>query len=203
MEEISPKQWIIAIILTGLIAFGVGNLAGVKNTEKKANTNSSNVSQELSIQENKPLNKEAEEKLITVYVTGEVNNPDVYTVPEGSIVKDALEKAGGAKEDADLIAITLARKISDGEEIIVPKKGETIASNGDGSSSDTSNNKININTADAATLEKLPGIGEVKAGAIIQYRKSHGMFKTVHDITRVSGIGEKTFEKIEELITVG
>ncbi len=72
-----------------------------------------------------------------------------------------------------------------------------------GETSSTNNGKININTADISTLEKLPGISEVKAGAIIQYRKTNGSFKTIHDITRVSGIGEKTFEKIEGLITVG
>ncbi len=203
MEELSPKQWITAIILASLVAFGAGNLAGIRTVSRKTSAESQKGLQiQTPVQGGFTAIQKPEE--INVYVTGEVNNPDVYKLPEGSIVKDAIAKAGGATKDADLVAINLAKKVTDGEEIIVPKKGaqDETAGNSAGTSSEK-NGKININTADLATLEKLPGIGEVKANAIIQYRKEHNGFKTIHEITRVSGIGEKTFEKIKDLITVG
>jgi competence protein ComEA len=203
MEELSPKQWIIAIILVGLIAFGAGNLTGIKTASRKIRVKPQNELQiQTPVQSKTAVPQKPEE--IIVYVTGEVNKPDVYKLKEGSIVKDAITKAGGATKDADLIAINLAKRVSDGEEIIVPKKGAQNKSAANlAPAPSEKDGKININTADLATLEKLPGIGEVKANAIIQYRKEHNGFKTIHEITRVSGIGEKTFEKIRDLITVG
>ncbi len=205
MGEISPKQWIIALLLIASIAFGTGNFYGVrryanKSTDKVDNLTIQESNTVNSIQDNTP--KDTESKKIVVYVTGAVNKPDVYELPEDSRVKDAIEKAGGVTKEADLISINLAEKLSDGEEVVVPKKGENTSIAGSSTSSTNKNSKININTADATELEKLPGIGEVKAEAIIQYRKSYGRFKTIHDITRVSGIGEKTFEKIKDLISV-
>ena len=205
MDEISPKQWIIALLLVASIAFGAGNFYGVKRYANKSMDKEDN----LTIQESNTFNgvqgsipKDTESKKIVVYVTGAVNKPDVYELPEESRIKDAIEKAGGVTKEADLISINLAEKLSDGEEVVVPKKGESTSIAGSSTSSTNKSSKININTADAAELEKLPGIGEVKAEAIIQYRKSYGRFKTIHDITRVSGIGEKTFEKIKDLISV-
>ena len=205
MNEITPKQWIIAILLVASIAFGAGNFYGAKHYAKR----STNISDDLTIQQSSAFNalqkntaKDTESKKIVVYIAGAVNKPDVYELPEDSRVKDAIEKAGGATEQADLVSINLAEKLSDGEEVIVPKKGENNATSSASTSSANKSSKININTADASELEKLPGIGEVKAEAIIQYRKNYGRFKTIHDITRVSGIGEKTFEKIKDLISV-
>ena len=205
MDEISPKQWVIALLLIASIAFGAGNFYGVRRYANK----SIDKEDSLTIQESNAFNsvqnstpEDTENKKIVVYVTGAVNKPDVYELPEESRIKDAIEKAGGATKEADLISINLAEKLNDGEEVVVPKKGESTSIASGSASSTNKSNKININTADATELEKLPGIGEVKAEAIIQYRKSYGGFKTIHDITRVSGIGEKTFEKIKDLISV-
>jgi len=128
---------------------------------------------------------------ITSYVVGAVNKPDVYELPINSIVKDAIEKAGGPTEDADLVAINLARKVQDGEEIIVPAKQVFLSdSNDPGNSVSTvdtnTNGKININTSNA----------------IVQYRKDYGLFRDIRDIINVSGIGEKTFENIKDLIVI-
>ncbi len=204
MESISAKQWIIVLILVGLICFGAGGLFGVKYTNVQNNAVQKNLQkQSFNVQDDIPKPKSDEVQYFTVYVTGEVKKPDVYKLPAGSIVKDAILKAGGANEDANLVAVNLAKKISDSEEIIIPKKGISVVSQSSATGGEGGNDKININTAGVSALEKLPGIGEVKANAIIQYRKSYGLFKTVHDITRVSGIGEKTFEKLKNLITVG
>ena len=205
MDEISPKQWIIAILLVASITFGIGNFYGAKRYGSKTADKTDN----LTIQESSTFNtaqsntpKSTESKKIVVYVTGAVSKPDVYELSENSRVKDAIEKAGGATKEADLISINLAEKLSNGEEVVVPKKGENNSASSGSASNTNKSSKININTADVLELEKLPGIGEVKAEAIIQYRKSYGRFKTIHDITRVSGIGEKTFEKIKDLISV-
>ncbi len=204
MENISVKQWIIALILVGLIAFGIGNLFGVRNANfKNSIAQKDKQNQDFNVQNNISKSKANEIQYFTVYVTGAVKNPDVYELPTDSIVKDAILKAGGADDDANLVAINLAKKITDGEEIIIPKKGDTVSSSNNTTNGKQSDGKININIANANTLEELPGIGEVKANAIINYRKSHGQFTTTHDITRVSGIGDKTFEKIKSLITIG
>ncbi len=191
----SLKQWIVIVVLVSFIAFGAGMIAG-KGAAKVQSSNSTPVvttKETVEIKDDTP-------KDVTVYVAGAVKKSDVYKLPVGSIVKDAIEKAGGATKDADLVAINLAQKVQDGEEIVVPTKQSNIAPSS--TSSSKNNGKININTASLTELETLPGIGEVKGNAIIQYRKTHGAFKSTHDITNVSGIGEKTFEKIEALITV-
>jgi len=116
--------------------------------------------------------------------------------------------AGGFTDNADTISINLAKKLSDGEEIIVYSK-VTYASGSTGTVSNAINTnssanrtgKVNINTASKDELMTLSGIGEVKAQAIIDYRTKNGPFRDIHDIVNVSGIGEKTFENIKDSIT--
>jgi len=141
-------------------------------------------------------------KTLIVYITGCVNNPDVYEVPNNSRIIDVLELAGGSSEEADLESINLAEYVSDAEHIIVPSikdkidKTENIVQN---SSVET---KININTSSKDELMKLSGIGEVMSSDIIDYRTKNGEFKSIEDIKNVSGIGDKTFEKIKDDICV-
>jgi competence protein ComEA len=134
------------------------------------------------------------------YVTGAVAHPDVHLLSPGSIVKDAVMAAGGATEDADLERINLALTLDDGMHIHVPREGE-----GDLSVEPISRQpgslKVNINTASAAELEILPGIGPVMAQRIIDYREADGPFALVEEITNVSGIGPATLEKLRELVT--
>jgi len=190
------KEWIIAIIVSFAIGFTLGyhtRYRGV-NTENK---------EEISI--------ETENK-IYVHVVGEVKNPGVYEMSLGDRVFHAIDKAGGATEDADLTSINLAEKLKDGEKIIVYSK-EMLNSNVDVSEKTASENQkmyfksqsnlININTASKEELETLPGIGEVLSQRIIDYRRTNGYFKSIEEIKEVSGIGEKKFEAIKDLITVG
>jgi len=141
---------------------------------------------------------------IGVYVVGAVLNPGVYFLPQGSRVADALEAAGGATEEADLVRVNLAKRVYDEEEIYVPRLGEENPPllSPLGSSGGQAGGKININTATAAELETLPGIGPVLAQRIVDYRKANGPFATIEDIKNVSGIGEGIFEEIKELIFV-
>ena len=145
---------------------------------------------------------------LTAYICGEVRSPGVYKVGSGARISELVDKAGGMTEDADLTSINLAREVTDGEQIIIGsvKGGQVVSGSEPGSTSgtgDTSTGKlININTADKTTLMILPGIGEVRAEAIISYRDSNGLFKKKEDIKKVSGIKDGSYDKIKDLITV-
>jgi competence protein ComEA len=137
---------------------------------------------------------------LRVYVSGAVHHPDVYTLPPDSIVKDALVAAGGATGEADLDRINLALPVTDGQHIYVPRLGEESPPVPSPSIQSPSDGKININTADAAALESLPGIGPVIAQRIIDHRLANGLFTQIEEIMDVSGIGPATFEKVKDLI---
>jgi len=140
---------------------------------------------------------------IRVHVSGAVRQPDVYELPPGSIVKDAIEVAGGPASDADLDGVNLAVELRDQQQVYVPRQGEVApmapAVGGGGAPA----GPVNINTATAAELEALSGIGPKTAEAIVEYREANGPFEGIEDVMAVPGIGEGTFEKIKDEITVG
>ncbi|MCX7838495.1 MAG: helix-hairpin-helix domain-containing protein [Anaerolineae bacterium] len=144
---------------------------------------------------------------IIVDVRGAVNQPGVYTLPIGSRVQDALARAGDVTSNADTRALNLARRLNDGEQLYVPRQGETTpiptASTARGVPTATRvPSKININTATVAELDTLPGIGPALAQRIVDYRTQNGDFKTIEDIKKVRGIGDALFNQIKDLITV-
>jgi competence protein ComEA len=137
---------------------------------------------------------------VAVYVTGAVLNPGVYYLPGESRVQDALEAAGGPTADADLDRVNLAQRVHDEDQIYFPEVGEEmVPASSTGGSTD---GRTNINTASAAELEDLPGIGPALAQSIIDYRDSHGPFDSIEEIMDVQGIGQGVFEDIRELIAV-
>ncbi len=139
---------------------------------------------------------------IVVHISGQVHNPGVVKLEPGARVIDAVNAAGGLKNDADLDKINLAKKLQDEDKIYIPKIGEDIDENLlDFQNSAEDGNKININTCTKEELMSLPGIGEVLADRIIQYREKTP-FKKVEDLMNVSGIGEKKFESIKDMIIV-
>ena len=132
---------------------------------------------------------------IYVYVCGAVNQEGVYELPTGSRVYEAIEMAGGFREDADSRSVNQAQVLSDEERIYVPVIGEeNIVEESDG--------RININKASKEELMTLPGVGASRADSIIKYREEHGRFQSVEDIMLVSGIKEGLYEKIKDLITI-
>jgi competence protein ComEA len=139
---------------------------------------------------------------IQVYVSGAVAHADVYELPPDSIVRDALDAAGGAVADANLDAVNLARPLSPGDQVYVPRVGEAVApvSQEGGQAAPAASGPVNINTADQAALESLPGIGPALAQRIIEYREANGPFAAIEDIQNVSGVGPATFEGFRELI---
>ena len=139
-----------------------------------------------------------EELLLYVYLTGAVQDPGVYALPEGSRLYEAVSRAGGLTEDADVSRINEASLLSDGQHIHVPREGEAWQDASGGSSEEI----VNINTAGPETLVLLPGIGEAKAAAIVRYRNANGPFSCIEDIMNVSGIGKAVFEQIKDRIRV-
>lgn len=160
---------------------------------------------------------------LCVYVCGAVVNEGVYELPPDSRVSDALRMAGGYSDEALKGYVNLAEKLNDGERIYIPNKieiddlnilidqdasaskGASKGASEEGTETGSKSNEddmVNINTADAATLQTLPGIGETKATEIIAYRDEHGAFGSVEDIKNVSGIGEGTFSRISSRIKV-
>ena len=141
---------------------------------------------------------------IRVHVAGAVVNPGVYELPPGSIVREAIDHAGGTLDIALTEWINLAATLKDGEQIVVPKRDDTgnQPSSTDFVQGDAATEKININTASAPELETLPGIGPSLAQKIVDHRLAHGPFQKPEDILAVSGIGPAKFEQIQDLICV-
>ncbi len=147
--------------------------------------------------------------LLRIYVTGAVAHPDVYRLPPGSIVKDAIQAAGGASDGADLNRVNLAQELRDQQQVVVPRVGEPdvappTSSAPPGRSGEVPlTGKVNINTATAGELDTLPGVGAVTAQSILDYRAAHGPFKSIEDIQQVKNIGDATYQKLKDRITVG
>jgi competence protein ComEA len=146
---------------------------------------------------------------IVVHVAGAVKEPGIYSLLPGSRVEAALQAAGGAVAAADLEAINLAAFLEDGEQIWVPEEIAEEALNPEKSEGEEAQQPpadfdvlININIADQAELEMLPGIGPVLAKAILDYRRDHGPFKDISELEDVPGIGPGIFEKIKDRITI-
>jgi competence protein ComEA len=158
---------------------------------------------------------------IVVDVGGAVQNPTVLLLPEGSRVYEALESAGGLLPQADMREINRATVLKDGDRIYIPSREEVAAktpvpvSAGGGAGTGVTNAAtspagatvgtaapININTADSAELQKLSGVGPSTAQKILDYRETHGRFARIEDLKNVSGIGDKTFEKLKDKISV-
>ncbi len=140
---------------------------------------------------------------IVVDVAGWVRHPGVYEFPEGSRVIDALDAAGGARPGAALEMLNLAAPLTDGSQILVVRAQAAAAPAGAlVPPAGAAPAKVNINTASATELEVLPGVGEVIAQRIVDYRTENGPFGSVDELLDVSGIGEATLDEMREQVTV-
>lgn len=132
-----------------------------------------------------------------VHVLGAVAKPGLYELHEGARAVDAVAAAGGFLPTADQAALNLARFVSDGEQLVVPEAGAAPAAGapaGDG--------RVNLNIADAAALDTLPGVGPALAERILAWRDTNGRFSAVEDLLQIAGIGDKTFAELKDLVTV-
>jgi len=208
MFNLSNQEKITIILLLILIIVGVGIVLN-KNINRE---DTFIVNRASDISENNPA-MQIEIPPLIIHITGAVKNPGVYQLKSTDRIVDAVKIAGGATEEANLDLINLAALLKDGQKIIVPYKiysetGEEINTNTYNnaesmySSSASTSAKININTANATMLQALSGIGPVLSERIIEYRNQNGFFGVIDDIKDVSGIGEKKFEGIKDLICV-
>ncbi|MCB9423200.1 MAG: helix-hairpin-helix domain-containing protein [Ardenticatenaceae bacterium] len=153
---------------------------------------------------------------IQVYVNGQVATPNVYELPPGSRIGDAIEAAGGWTDEANTAVVNLALPLVDGMQIYVPSQAEVsdtavpvvsdpapLTRSSDGIEVTSSSGLVNINTANLDELDALPGIGPSTAQKILNYRDENGRFNTIEELMNVSGIGEAKFDGVKDLITVG
>jgi competence protein ComEA len=143
----------------------------------------------------------ASSTLIYVDVAGKVKNPGVFQLPSGSRVIDAIQSAGGVKRGVSTTHINMARRLSDGEQVLVTNEKVKLPSSSSGRKAIYSG-KVSINSASKAQLDSLPGIGPVIAERILVYRKSNGPFAQLEDIQKVNGIGAAIFAQISSRITL-
>ena len=171
------------------------NTAGIIDNKEKSLDKDS---KELEIEK---APEETEE--IMVHISGAVNSPGILRLDSSKRVIDALDLAGGARDDADLDRVNLAARLHDEEKIYIPKVGEvqenmtTLVSS---PSSSGPASKININSADLSELTKIPGVGEKTAQKILDYRANNS-FSSIEDIKNVPGIGDKKFESMKDYIS--
>ena len=211
------KQYKIALGLglLGAIVAGFillqGRDQGVTDVQQltEQTSSSSSYKDEKSNKSNEISQAETEDQLVTVDVKGAVKKPGVYQLQSNSRVHDALEKAGGLTDEADVKSVNQAHKLSDEAVVYVAKVGENAvdvttsapasATSGTGQAKSA---LVNLNTATEADFQTISGIGQKRAQDIIAYREANGRFKSVDDLKNVSGIGAKTLEKLKEYVTV-
>ena len=201
------KITIILLFIVLIVGAGIVLYKNINNTDNFIINSASDIS------ENTPV-IQIEIPPVIIHIAGAVKNPGVYQLKSTDRIVDAVKIAEGATEEANLDLINLAAILKDGQKIIIPYK--TYSETGEEINTNTHNNaesmyysspvstsaKININTANANMLQTLPGIGPVLSERIIEHRNQNGLFGMIDDIMDVSGIAEKKYEGIKDLICV-
>lgn len=224
MYKISKKYKIVISIIIVILIFFISYYIYSKDEDSKIILQENNI-----IEENSKENSQNDNSNIIVHISGSVVNEGIVELKVNSRVSDAIQKAGGLKEDANISKINLAYILEDGMKIYIPSKNdkeelnetvtnseyksdetnryvikssETNSKDNSNKVSNSNSSKVNINNATQTELETLPGIGPSTALKILTYRKENGKFNSIDDIQNVSGIGENKFNKIKELICV-
>lgn len=136
---------------------------------------------------------------VVVDVVGAVRRPGLYRLRQGSRIADAVARAGGATDKADLAQVNLAAPLADGEQVVVPRRGAPGAVGG-GSSTGAPAGPVQLSTATLEQLDTLPGVGPSTAQKILDYREKHGAFSSADELDAVPGIGPKRLEQLRELV---
>jgi competence protein ComEA len=137
-------------------------------------------------------------RLLVVDVAGDVRQPGLYRLPQGSRIQNAITQAGGPTRHADLDLVNLAAPLADGEQVLVPGRGAAGAATPSGTPSPTS--PLDLNSATAEQLDELPGIGPVTAQKIVDYRQAHGPFASIDDLASISGMGPAHIANLKGLV---
>ena len=200
---LSNKEKIIkvaVIVILVIVAFFVFVLGGGDDEQEQMVIDT----QQQIASDSSAEAESAASEMIIVDVAGAVHSPKVVELPADSRVADAISAAGGLTEDADTSQVNQAAFLTDGEKIYIPSEGEddTASITGAGGSVSADASKIDINTATSEELQTLNGVGPATAEKIISYRSDVGYFKNIDEIKNIDGIGDKTFEKLKDDITV-
>ena len=203
--------FIIGIVITIIVMFFI-----YKKADKKEIINMDDeilVMANSTSSDNAKKERDDMEDIIVVHVSGAIKSPGVVKLKQGARIEDAIEKAGGLKDNADISNVNLAYVLEDGVKIIIPEKGDdgqtvdiVSSSVGDeiilnfNSNEEEKKTKVNINKASQSDLESLSGVGPSLASKIIDYRNNNGNFLNIEDIKNVSGIGDNKFEAIKDYI---
>lgn len=213
-ESSSFKIVIGAICVAMLVGYFAGNMFGTADI--KQNVGDSTATQTTNV--NLATSSTIALQKIKVYITGEIATPGVYELPSNSRLADLLSLAGNTTLNADLSNCNLASFLTDGMKIYVPSVGQSnnsspcggqvsVTQNSPSAGSADANNTagsslVNLNTATKSELESLPGVGPSYAEAMIDYRTNNGGFKSVEDLRKVKGIGDKRYADLKDLVTI-
>ena len=196
---IKYKVWVIVSLLgIGILIFWKFNSNSQDELVSINSTSATSVSQSNSLSSSAASNISASKNdKVTCDISGAVKNSGIYALKAGARVADLIRAAGGETAEADLSSVNRAILLKDQDKVYIPVKGEnspldTTASQPSSTTSNNGGEKIHLNSATIADLQKLNGVGQKKAEQIIAYREQNGPFKSVDDLTKVSGIGEKT-----------
>ena len=208
------KDWLIehkiSVVIGIFIAIGFYYFY-VSDYGKPSPVNTLSLEEKIQTDENGIENTQPDKQpelpaKIMVDLKGQIKQPGVYQANTDERVIDVISRAGGLTDKADQGQVNFAEHVKDEMIIYIPAKGETAPISSGSTTSlsvgDQKTAKININKADETELQNLPGIGPAKAAAIVEYRNTSGPFKVVEDLKNISGIGDKTFEKLKDLISI-
>lgn len=219
IEKLKEYKLFVGLVVVGAVLGGFFLIKGNHQPQNQVAALSQEVTSSSSSteeEEEKVVAKtkgEEESEQVTVDIKGAVKNPGVYELRAGARVHEAIQKAGGLTADAEAKSINQAQKLTDEAVIYVAKTGEEgadvtqtgqhqVGASDSAGASGGKSDKVNLNTATEAELQTISGIGQKRASDIIAYRESSGRFKSVDDLKKVSGIGDKTLEKLKEYVTV-
>lgn len=192
----ASRSELLLVVLLGLAIVGTGAVVVLRSSDPPAPPVERVVSQPEASASPSPV------KQVVVHVSGQVNKPGVYELPDGSRVQDAVAAAGGPLAESDANALNLAAVIADGQKVTVPKPGEAVTVDPASSAeAGAPAGKVNLNLATPAQLEELPGVGPVLAERIVAHRQK-GRFTSPRQLMEVSGFGPKKYEALKDQITV-
>ncbi|MCM3413036.1 helix-hairpin-helix domain-containing protein [Metabacillus litoralis] len=202
------KKWIILLVSLLAVTILYYYFFNIQASSELVTTNVEGAYMETSVPDEttkgeQKTSENSEASTIVIDVKGAVQTPGVYEISANARVHEIIEKAGGLSDQADEAAVNLASSLEDGMVVYIPQIGENKENPFQTTNEDKdSPKKININLATSEELQTLSGIGPAKAEAIISYREENGQFKSIEGLLEVSGIGEKSLEKLKEEVTV-
>ncbi len=197
----SPREKKLAIAFVVILIFAIGALLWNQEDFSLPNNNQFPNYQQPTF---KPVEAKKAPTIAVIDIKGAVKKPGIYRLPAPVRLYQLLQAAGGTLDEADLKRINQAKVINDGSMVYIPKQGEQIPTEATPilTQSETTKDKLNINTATLDELVNLEGLGPSKANAVIQYRGEHGGFKSVEELLNVPGIGQRTLSRIKDKVYV-